>query len=196
MSTGNMPNPPTNPTSQAVTGDPQAQASVASPSDTQVQAQAQPPFNLADDMAGIIEGNADIIAQRLVYHSQTMFGVGATGVDVVNAHNSAMVVANALRNSAASQAVWTLVNLGDGQVCQVNDQTLPFKNNAQVAGLLEGLIFDTVARVYADNPDRIQEARTLLNGYFQPANELMQVMARQLDAIQALAPGPGPNARS
>lgn len=164
MSTGNTPNPPDTPT-----GD-------TSPS-------------LAADVAGIIEREADTLAQRLVYHSQTMYGVGAVGVDVVSARNSALVFANALRNNATAQADHTLMNVGESQAVQINDGTLPFKNNVQVAGLLEGLIIDTVARAYAEDPATVRAARTMLDGLFQSANEKMQHQSRALVQLH------GPNAR-
>jgi hypothetical protein len=144
-------------------------------------------------MASIIEGQADIIAQRLTYNSQMMYGVGAIGVDVVNARNAALVLANALRNHADMQAEQSLVNLGEPQVVQINDGTLPFKNNGQVAGLFEGLVLDTVSRAYADNQSRLNDARVMLNDIFQPANEQMQsinrLMTNSKPAAPALPPG-------
>jgi hypothetical protein len=195
MSTGNMPNPPDMPTSQTPPGDPQAQTaatSAATTSGDSPPASSAPTFNPAEDIAGIIERDADILAQRLLYHSQTMYGVGAVGVDIVNARNAAMVLANALRNSATMQAEDSLFGIGEPQIVQINDGTLPFKNNAQVAGLFEGLVLETLSRAYADNPARLQLARALLGGIFQPANERMQQINRLMTNIpSAKALGPG-----
>src|SRR6478672_286539 len=128
MSTGNMPNPPDMLTSQVPPGDPQTQnAATASPADT-APAPAQP-ASLGGDMAAILEREADVLAQRLVYHCQIMYGVGAVAIDIVNARNAALVFANALRNGATGVAEYTLVDLGDPQLVQVNDGTVPFKNN-------------------------------------------------------------------
>jgi hypothetical protein len=185
MSTGNMPNPPDAPTSQVPPGDPQAQSAATSTAGSP-PSPATPAFNLAEDIAGIIEREADILAQRLLYHSQTMYGVGAVGVDIVNARNAAMVLANALRNSADMQAEESLFGIGEPQVVQVNDATLPFKNNGQVAGLFEGLVLETLSRAYADNPDRLQQARALLEGIFQPANERMEQINRLMTNIASM----------
>jgi hypothetical protein len=121
-----------------------------------------------------------------------MFGVGAVGVDVVNARNMALVLANALRSKAETQAEQALVGLGEPQIVQINDGTLPFKNNGQVAGLFEGLVLDTLARAYADDPARFGDARAMLDDIFQPANETMQSMTRlmtNLDELRALPVG-------
>lgn len=181
MSTGSKPNPPEQPTGQAP-----AQAT-------------QAPFDLASDIAGIIEAQADVIAQRLAYHSQVLFGVSAQGVDVVNGRNSTLIVANALRNDAEKQAISTLVNLGTSQTPQINDATLPYHNNSLAAGLLEGLLLDVVAQAYRNNLDRTKEARLLLDGYFQAANKRLENPTR---ALESLAPQssqsfiPDPNAHS
>ncbi len=207
MTADNIPGPPGDPTARVPAGDPQTQnaasqvraepdaaATPATPAQAATpagasEAPAPPPFNLAQDMASIIEGQADILAQRLTYHSQIMYGVGAVGVDIVNAHNAALVLANALRNRADMQAEQSLIAVGDPQVVQVNDATLPFKNNGQVAGLFEGLVLDTVGRAYADNPSRMQDARVMLNDIFQPANEKMQSINRLMTNLKSLAPG-------
>jgi hypothetical protein len=192
MSTGNMPNPPDKSTSQTSPGDPQDQNGATSTSAGSPPSPPTPAFNLAEDIAGIIEREADILAQRLLYHSQTMYGVGAVGVDIVNARNAAMVLANALRNSADLQAEESLFGIGEPQLVQVNDATLPFKNNGQVAGLFEGLVLETLSRAYADNPARLQQARALLDGIFQPANERMQQINRlmtNIASVKALGSG-------
>src|SRR4051794_21177353 len=119
MSTGHTPNPPDRLTNRAP-----EPATPAIPDATAPQAEPQQPFNLAEDIARILTEQADVLAQRLVYHTQTMFGVGATGVDVVNARNSVLVVANALRNRSENVAVSTLVGLGTAQNAQINDATL------------------------------------------------------------------------
>jgi hypothetical protein len=188
MSTGNMPNPPDMPTTQIPPGDPQTQNAAAGAS----TAPTAQPLSLAEEIATIIERDADVLAQRLVYHSQMMYGVGAVGVDIVNARNSALVLANALRNRASGQGEQTLINLGDPQITQVNDATLPFKNNAQVTGLFEGLVNDTISRAFADDASRSGEARILLAGIFQPANERMQTITRMMTSgadLKALGPG-------
>jgi len=187
MSTDNMPNRPDAPTGRAPDGNPQTQDAAATSVTSEAAPEAAPaPFNLAEDVASIIESNADILAQRLVYHSQIMFGVGAIGVDVVNARNLALVLANSIRNGADVQAEQALVGLGEPQLVQINDGTLPFKNNSLVAGLFEGLVLETLSRAYADNPDRLNEARTMLNDIFQPANETMQSMTRYLTNMKAV----------
>jgi hypothetical protein len=192
-----MPNPPDRPTNAAPAEAAEAttQPTEAAPAD----GQSQPPFDLAEDIAGIITEQADVLAQRLAYHTQLLFGVSAHGVDVVNGRNSVMVAANALRNRSQTLAVGALVNLGTPQNAQINDGTLPFKNNSQVAGLLEGLILDAVTQAYRDDPARQQEARLLLDGYWQAANEQLQSRSRGLSAVTTQGSqgmGPGPNARS
>jgi hypothetical protein len=193
MSTGNMPNPPDMPTTQIPPGDPQTQNAAAT-ADTAVSGEAPPaqPTSLAEDISGIIERNADILAQQLVYHSQMMYGVGAVGMDIVNARNSALVLANALRNNSRGQGEQMLINLGDPQITQVNDGTLPFSSNVQIAGLFEGLVNDTVSRAYADDQARAREAREALAGIFRPANERMQSITRMMTPgadLKALGPG-------
>ncbi len=194
MTTGTTPNSPDRPTNQAPpdTAQPQAPAPSA-------DGQPQQPFDLPGDIARIITEQADVLAQRLAYHSQLLFGVGATGVDIVNARNSVMVVANALQKSSEDLAVDTLVSLGTPQNPQINDATLPFRNNSQVAGMLEGLILDTVSQAYSDALDRLRDARLLLDAYFQKANEQLQRRTRALGTITTQGSqgmGPRPNARS
>src|SRR5437879_1251068 len=121
MSTGNMPNPPEQPTKQATTEG----APATPPAEGQTQDLATP-LPLGADMARIIEEQVGIIVQRQMYHSQLMLGVSATGTDAVNARNAALTIANALRNEATGMAEYALVNLGDPQLAQVNDHTLPF----------------------------------------------------------------------
>ncbi len=147
MSTGNTPNPPDRPTNIAPKDEGQA-SEQAAPADTATQA----PFDLADDLARVISEQADVLAQRLVYHTQTLFGVGAMSVDVVNARNSVMVFANALRNKSEQLAVGTLAMLGTGQNAQINDGTLPFKNNSQVAGAIS-----VSGPVHRYLPDKVPE---------------------------------------
>lgn len=192
MSTGRTPNPTDRLTNTAQD----------LPQSTGVPAEEnapQPAVDLADDLAGIISNQADVLAQRLVYHCQTLFGVGAMSVDYVNAKNSVLVIANALRNKSEKVAVQTLTRLGTAQNPQINDSTLPFKNNSQVAGLLEGLLMDAAMQAYADYPGKQKEARLLLDSYAQAANEQMQRQSRALGPVSvqgAQGAGAGPNARS
>ena len=184
MSTGKMPETPDQTTSKAPTESAQAQtqANPALDASPQQAPAPQQPFDLASDMAGIIEAQADVIAQRLNYHTQMLFGVSAQGTDVVNGRNSTLILANALRNNADKQAISTLVSLGTAQWPQINDATLPFKTNSLVAGLLEGLVLDVVSQAYQNDPDRTKAARLLLNGYFQAANERLENPSRALTA--------------
>ena len=122
-----------------------------------------------------------------------MYGVGAVAVDIVNARNSALVLANALRNRANVQAEQSLVGMGDPQVVQINDGTLPFMNNVQVAGLFEGLVVDTISRAYADNPSHLRDARNMLSDIFQPANNEMEGIRRMLTNPRSLVPGLPPS---
>jgi hypothetical protein len=194
MTTGNMPNPPDRLTNQAPTEAAKAQTQPG------IEAgEAPTTFDLASDVATIIEGQVDVLAQRLVYHTQLMYGVGALGVDVVTARNSVVVFANALRNGTEQAAVHTLVCTGTSQNPQINDMTLPFKNNGQVAGLLEGLILDAVMFAYRDDPARQHDARLLIDSYAQAANEQLQRQTRSLGPVGAQAAqgsGGHPNARS
>lgn len=194
MTTGNMPNPPDHLSTQATEGDVQGQATAGVPGETNGVTATQGAPTLGADMARILEEEADVLAQQMVYHSQIMFGVSATGVDGVNARNSVLIIANALRNGASAPAVHTLANLGDAQISQVNDRTLPFKLHSQVAGLLEGLLLDSIGRAYKEDPQKHKEARAMLDGIFQEANERAWATPKGLVAFQA--PGPHPNARS
>jgi hypothetical protein len=191
VSTGKMPNPPDQPTSQSA-------ASSQAPAPPPQEAAPAPtataePLPLGADMARIIEEQVDIIAQRQVYHSQTMFGVGGMGTDVVTARNSALIVAQALRNQTTSMLEHALVNLGDAEIAQINDMTTPLKLNSQVAGILEGILIDTITKAYQGDPDRQRETRAMLTRLFEPANEQMLLQPKAM--IEFQAPGPGPNAR-
>lgn len=195
MSTGHMPNPPDQPTSQAQDADVQGQnapstqahteGSTAAPAEAQQQAAAgaepqaetqaeAPPLPLNEDIARIIEDQLGTIAQKLVYHCQMLFGVGGIGTDPVTARDGAYYVAQSLREGSLAPGVHALVNLGDSQIAQVNDRTFPFKFNAQAAGLLEGIIADTVAKAYSDDPVRRKDAARLLNTIFLAANDRLQ----------------------
>ncbi len=230
MSTGHMPNPPDQPTSQAqdadvqgqttpttqsqTTGDTarppapaQAQTPPATPETTVAQAQAQAPgataaeataeaqsdaqiepvVTLNEEVAGIIEDRLGTIAQQLVYHTQMLFGVSGIGTDPVTARDGAFYIAQSLREQSLAAGVHALVNLGDAQIAQVNDRTFPFKFNAQVAGLLEGIIVDTVSKAYSDNPSRRKDATRLLNAIFHAANDQLQ---RELKVIPMMGQAP------
>jgi hypothetical protein len=191
MSTGNMPEPPDTLTSKTPAA-PNAE-SLAGPEPAVQDAEAAAPQSAASQVAAIIEEQADLIAQKLVYNTQLLYGVSAAAVDFVNARNSALVVANALRSDQLEHAEQTLVDLGDSQIEQVNDHTLPFKNNALVAGMLEGILLDTVSKALADDGARATEAREMLSSIFVKANERA---GRQPLAMLAQWPGGGPNARS
>ena len=194
MTTGNMPNPPDHLTTQAGAADVKGQDAGIAISTSQAGGAGENATSLGGEMGRIIEEQVDVLAQQMMYHSQMMFGVGALGTDPVNARNSVLVIANALRNGGNSQAVHALSNLGDAQITQVNDRTLPFKMGTQVAGLLEGLLLDTVGRAFKDDPAKQREARTMLERIFQAANERAWAQPKGLIAFQA--PGPNPNARS
>ena len=181
MSTGHMPNPPDHLTSQ--TG--QTVADQAAP--VEGPSAEAPPLSLAEEMARIIEEQADVIAQKQLYHAQTMVGVSAVGTDVVNARNAALVIADALRTGDHTRVEHVLANLGDPQVSQVNDRTLPFRFNLQIAGLLEGIIIETISTAYAGDSARIGEARLMLEQVFQPANELLLAQPKSPPMLQASA---------
>ncbi len=222
MSTGHMPNPPDQPTSQAqdadvqgqttpttqphTTGDTasptapaQAQTTPAAPEATGAQApgattaeaqpdaQIEPVVPLNEEVAGIIEDRLGTIAQQLVYHTQMLFGVSGIGTDPVTARDGAFYIAQSLREQSLAAGVHALVNLGDAQIAQVNDRTFPFKFNAQVAGLLEGIIVDTVSKAYSDNPSRRKDATRLLNAIFHAANDQLQ---RELKVIPMMGQAP------
>jgi hypothetical protein len=190
MSTGHMPNPPEEPTKQAGSAGASAQATAAGETPSTDLAE---PLPLSADMARIIEEQVDIIVQRQSYHSQLLLGVSATGTDAVNARTAVFTVANALRNGAEGAMLYTLVNLGDPQIAQINDHTLPFNFNAQVAGLFEGILLDTISQAYKSDPTRQREARVMLERIFVEANAQAERQPKALLAF--LAPGPGPNAR-
>jgi hypothetical protein len=190
MSTGI---PPTSPAKAGTEGKSGEAEQAVAPVAAEPAAPQESPFNLAHDMARVIEGQVDIIVQRLAYHSQIMLGVSAYGTDTVNGQVATMTVARALREGTPGMLVQTLVNLGDPQIAQINDHTLPYKFNAQVAGLLEGILVDTVSEAYKDNPSRRREARATLEQLFIQANEEMQKQPKAMLAF--LAPGPSPNAR-
>lgn len=154
---------------------------------------AAPQLPLNEDMARILEEQIDLIVQRQMYHSQMMVGVSALGSDSVSARNTVLTVAGALRQGSAEGVEYALVNLGDSQISQINDHTLPFKFNAQVAGLLEGLIIDTLAQAYRADPARAREARSTLEAMFLDANE--EAEKQHKAQLAFLAPGPHPNAR-
>ncbi|MBF6611818.1 MAG: hypothetical protein IVW55_01670 [Chloroflexi bacterium] len=193
MSTEHMPNPLTNPAAQTTDAGVKAQSvPAAQPSDSAPQA-TQSPLSLGADLARIFEEQVDIISQRLVYNTQMLMGVSALGSDPVSARDTTLVVANALRNDNPDAIEHALVNLGDAQIAQINDKTSPLKLNSQLAGLLEGILLNTVSQAYNADPTRLREARIMLDNLFLPANELMQSQPRAMVEFQA--PGPGPNAR-
>ncbi len=180
MTTGNMPNPPDQPTrpNTNVEGGPDAQPAEAPPAR---------PLSLAEDIARIIEEQADIIAQRHVYHAQMMYGVSGVAADPANARGAALVIAQALRSNDPSALEHALVNLGDAQVSQVNDKTMPYRYNAQIAGLFEGILLDTVKLAYHDDPARQEEARRLLCELFLPPNEQLMEQPRFIRMFTAPA---------
>ncbi len=196
MTTGNMPNPPDQLTTQATERDVQGQATAQATENVIGEAHddTQMGSGISADIARILEEDADVLAQQMVYHSQMMFGVSATGTDGVNARNSVLVIANALRNGTDAPAINALANLGDAQIAQVNDRTLPFKMGSQVAGLLEGLLLDSISRALKDDTAKQKEARAKLDEIFQRANDHAWAIPKGLIAFQA--PGPGPNART
>ncbi|MDQ5826492.1 MAG: hypothetical protein M3441_20055 [Chloroflexota bacterium] len=232
MSTGHMPNPPDQPTSQAQDADvqgqttpttqphtegdtagaaapaqqqptptsqpespaapdsgggPVADASASASAEAQPDTQIEPVVPLNEEIAGIIEDRLGTIAQQLVYHSQLLMGVSGIGTDPVTARDGAFYIAQSLREQSLAPGVHALVNLGDAQIAQVNDRTFPFKFNAQVAGLLEGIIVDTVSKAYSDNPSRRKDATRLLNAIFHAANDQLQ---RELKVIPMMGQAP------
>lgn len=192
MSTDHMPNPPDQPTSQVTA--PQTKEQAPAATEGQATTALETPLPLNADMARILEERADVVAQRLVYHSQMMVGVSAIGTDPVNARNATLTIANALRHDRPQAVVVALTNLGVSQIAQVNDHALPFKYNAQLAGLYEGILLDTLAQAYHDNPDRQREARMALEKLFIEANE--ETQREHKAQLPFLAPGrPGPNPR-
>ena len=194
MSTGSMPEPPDTLTSKTPAApNAEALAGTAEAVAPGTGAEPAPPLDIKSQLAAIIADQADVIAQKLVYNTQLLYGVSAVAVDFVNARNSALVVANALRSGEMANAEQTLVDLGDSQIHQVNDHTLPFKNNSLVAGMLEGILLDTVAKGLGDDTARVAEAHDMLLSFFQAANERA---GRQPLAMLAQWPGGGPNARA
>lgn len=193
MSTGHVPHPPDQPTTHGAGDTPAAQTQATVPASEPQGTELTAPLPLGADMARIIEEQVDIIVQRQSYHSQLMLGVSAYGTDAVNARTAALTVANALRHGSDGSVVYTLVNLGDPQIAQINDHTLPFNFNAQVAGLFEGILLDTVVQAYKADPARQREARLMLERLFTEANAEAEKLPKALLAF--LAPGPGPNAR-
>ena len=187
MTTGSMPNPPDQPTTQAVPSDTSAGIEVEATSE-----QAAPPLSLAADMARIVEAQADVIAQKQLYHSQLLLGVSALGTDVVSAKQSALMIAHALRNSDMASATHTLVNLGDPQFSQVNDRTLPYRFNSQMSGLLQGIIMDEVAQAYRDDSRKANEARIMLASLFEGAEETVMKLPKYPPRFQAPAFSPEP----
>src|SRR5437867_3126494 len=115
------------------------------------------PVPLGEEIARIIEEQIEIIVQRQVYHTQLMFGVSGLGTDPVNARIAALTIARALRNDTPEIVHSTLANLGDAQISQINDHTTPYNFNPQVAGLLEGILVDTVSQQMKDDPARRRE---------------------------------------
>jgi hypothetical protein len=188
-----MPNPPDQPTGQVTAPQVKEQAPAPETAGGEQTTALEAPLPLNADMAKILEEKVDIIAQRLVYHSQMMVGVSAVGADPVSARNATLAIAEALRSEQPDRVIHALTNLGDPQVAQINDHTLPYRYNAQVAGLYEGLLLDTFAQAYHDNPERKSDSRAMLEKLFIEANEQAQGQPKQQLAFQA--PGPSPNAR-
>lgn len=189
MSTEHMPNPITNPTVQATDAAVKAASAPAEAADESVQGGEGKPLSLREDMARIIREQLDIIAQRQIYHSQMLLGVSAMGTDPVSARTAALMVANGLDSGDRWGLEHALINLGNAQIAQVNDRTTPYKFNAQIAGLLEGILIDVVTSEYRDDPTNQQQARLILNALFEPANERMQLQPKSMLAFSAPAFG-------
>ena len=119
------------------------------------------PLTINEDIANVLELQAEVIVQRQMYHSQMMVGVSALGTDAVSARNAVLTVATALRNKNSENLEHALANLGDPQLAQINDHTLPWKFNAQVAGLMEGLLIDTLMQAYREDPQAARGSQTL-----------------------------------
>lgn len=176
------------PTSQPEAPSPPGSAGGSmSGAEAEVETQPAAPLPLNEEVARIIEDQLGTIAQKMVYHCQTMFGVGGIGTDPVTARDGAYYIAQSAREQSLAPAVHALVNLGDAQIAQVNDRTFPFKFNAQAAGLLEGIIVDTVAKAYSGDPARQQDATRLLNSIFLAANDQLQ---RELKVIPMMGQAP------
>ncbi len=176
MSTDHMPTPPDALTNQASDKKVRGQTIPSTQAATEqaaVQAEHEGgPLN--EDMARLLEEQVGVIAQQMVYHSQMMYGVGGLGTDPVSARQATLEIAGALRSRTKTVGMYALVNLGDPQIAQANDRTMPFKFNSQVAGLFEGILLDTFSKAYRDDEDRREEARKLLMSIFLPANEELQ----------------------
>lgn len=185
MTTGNMPNPPDQPTTQVVPADSSADPGSGVTPDLQ-SGQGQP-LPLQEDMARIIEEQADVIAQKQLYHSQLMLGVSALGTDILSARQSAMMVAAALRNNNNQIATDALVNLGDPQFSQVNDRTLPYRFNSQISGLLQGIILDALRQGYRSEPGKLAEAQMMLSQFFNGANVAAMKLPKEPPRFQAPA---------
>lgn len=164
-----------------------AGADVSASVEAQPETDIEPVAPLNEEIAGIIEDRLGTIAQQLVYHCQLLMGVSGVGTDPVTARDGAYYIAQSLREQSLAPGVHALVNLGDAQIAQVNDRTFPFKFNAQVAGLLEGIIVDTVSKAYSDNPSRRKDAARLLNTIFLAANDQLQ---RELKVIPMMGQAP------
>lgn len=197
MSTGNMPNPPDQLTAQALNQDVKGQTTAgaqpqsAAPAPTnETQAAIVPQLPLHEDMARIIEEQVGVIAQRLIYHSQMLLGVSALGTDPVSARDVPLAVAQALRQETAAPGIYALVNAGDAQIVQINDRTFPYRFNSQVAGLIEGILADTISYAYKDDKTRQKEARLLLNSLFLAANDELQIQAK-ITPMMSQAPAMG-----
>jgi hypothetical protein len=167
-----MPNPPDQPTAQA--NAPAVADQGTAPADEAATPPPPAPLPLNEDMARIFEDQVEIITQRQVYHTQLLFGVSGIGTDPVNARNATLTIARALRNNTPEIVKSSLANLGDAQLSQINDHTTPFNFNQQVAGLLEGILLDTISDKMRDDPARLQEARMLLENLFVEANQQME----------------------
>jgi hypothetical protein len=190
MSTDNMPNPPDRPTAQAAGANTHIQGT---PGEAQ-HADTPPaqPVPLAEDIARIIEEQAEVIAQRHVYHAQLLYGVGGVAADPANATGAALVIAQALRSGDHAALQHALINLGDPQIAQVNDKTMPYRYNAQIAGLFEGILLDTIKLAYRDDQARQEEALRLLSSLFLPANEQLMEQPEFIRMFTAPAmSGPG-----
>jgi len=200
-----MPKPPDNPTGKGantsvenqaaapVQSQPPAPDRAAAPAE-QEAAPAAPPLPLNEDIARIIEEQVDVIVQKHGYHAQLFFGVSGIGSDPVNTRNSTLAIANALRSGNSQQIIYALTNLGDPQISQINDHTTPFRFNAQIAGILEGILIDAVAHAYSGDKARQRDSRMMLEQLFVEANEHAERQSKSMLLFQA--PAPHPNARS
>src|SRR3954462_5029451 len=117
-----QPDQPVTETGRSEAGQGAATGAAVEPKSTDVAV----PLPLGADMARIIEEQVDTIVLRQSYHSQMMLGVSATGTDAVNARDAALTIARALRHGEDSTVQYALVNLGDPQISQINDHTVPF----------------------------------------------------------------------